>query len=130
MSYHSFILSLQSFLSSQIIITVTFETRQHHLTFAEYFCFFIINNFRYYGESESKLRDIFEEATEHAPSIIFIDELDSLCPKRDKVQSEMEKRVVATLLTLMDGIDSVSLCFIFTDDAFSLANECDKLVLL
>ena len=64
---------------------------------------------RYYGESEARLRDIFREARERAPSIIFIDELDALCPKRDKVQNEFEKRVVATLLTLMDGANTVSL---------------------
>ena len=64
---------------------------------------------RYYGESEARLRDIFREAGERAPSIIFIDELDALCPKRDKVQNEFEKRVVATLLTLMDGANTVSL---------------------
>ena len=54
------------------------------------------------------MRDIFREALERAPSIIFIDELDALCPKRDKVQNEFEKRVVATLLTLMDGANTVS----------------------
>lgn len=64
---------------------------------------------RYYGESEARLRDIFRDARERAPSIIFIDELDALCPKRDKVQNEFEKRVVATLLTLMDGANTVSL---------------------
>lgn len=64
---------------------------------------------RYYGETEARLRDIFREARERAPSIIFIDELDALCPKRDKVQNEFEKRVVATLLTLMDGANTVSL---------------------
>ena len=53
------------------------------------------------------MRDIFREARERAPSIIFVDELDALCPKRDKVQNEFEKRVVATLLTLMDGADTV-----------------------
>ena len=61
---------------------------------------------RYYGETEARLRDIFREAQEKAPSIVFIDELDALCPKRDKVQNEFEKRVVATLLTLMDGATS------------------------
>ena len=54
------------------------------------------------------MRDIFREARERAPSIVFIDELDALCPKRDKVQNEFEKRVVATLLTLMDGANTVS----------------------
>ena len=53
------------------------------------------------------MRDIFREARERAPAIVFIDELDALCPKRDKVQNEFEKRVVATLLTLMDGADTV-----------------------
>lgn len=63
---------------------------------------------RYYGETEAKLRDIFLDAEHNAPSIIFIDELDALCPKRDKVQNEFEKRIVATLLTLMDGLTSSS----------------------
>lgn len=59
---------------------------------------------RYYGETEAKLRDIFREAQDRGPSIVFIDELDALCPKRDKVQNEFEKRLVATLLTIMDGM--------------------------
>ena len=63
---------------------------------------------RYYGETEARLRDIFREANEKAPTIIFIDELDALCPKREKVHNEFEKRVVATLLTAMDGINTVS----------------------
>ena len=63
--------------------------------------------FRFYGETESRLRTIFEEAETKAPAIIFIDELDALCPNRDDVINETEKRVVATLLTLMDGMDSV-----------------------
>ncbi|KAI8968217.1 P-loop containing nucleoside triphosphate hydrolase protein [Mycotypha africana] len=58
---------------------------------------------KYYGDTEQKLRDIFEDAVEHAPSVIFIDEIDALCPKRDEAPSELEKRVVTTLLTLMDG---------------------------
>lgn len=57
-----------------------------------------------YGESEKRLREIFEEADQNAPSIIFIDEIDSIAPKRDEVRGEMERRLVATLLTLMDGI--------------------------
>jgi len=61
---------------------------------------------KYYGETETKLRNIFNEALEKAPSIIFIDEIDALCPKRDESENEVEKRIVATLLTLMDGIDS------------------------
>ncbi|KAF9402239.1 spermatogenesis associated protein 5, partial [Podila epigama] len=59
---------------------------------------------KFYGETEAKLRDIFEQAADNSPSIIFIDEIDALCPKRDEAASEMEKRVVATLLTLMDGV--------------------------
>ncbi|MBB4087194.1 CDC48 family AAA ATPase [Sphingomonas carotinifaciens] len=59
-----------------------------------------------YGESESRLREVFEEATKAAPSIVFIDEIDSIAPKRDRVQGEAEKRLVAQLLTLMDGLES------------------------
>jgi transitional endoplasmic reticulum ATPase len=58
-----------------------------------------------YGESEKKLRELFEEAGQAAPSIIFIDEIDSIAPKRDKVTGEAEKRLVAQLLTLMDGLE-------------------------
>lgn len=57
-----------------------------------------------YGESEKKLREIFEKAAEAQPSIVFIDEIDSITPKRDKVAGEAEKRLVAQLLTLMDGL--------------------------
>jgi transitional endoplasmic reticulum ATPase len=59
---------------------------------------------KFYGESEQRLREIFEEAEKNAPSIIFIDEIDSIAPKREEVTGEVEKRVVAQLLTLMDGI--------------------------
>ena len=59
-----------------------------------------------YGESEKKLREIFEAATNAAPSILFIDEIDSIAPKRGQVQGETEKRLVAQLLTLMDGLES------------------------
>ena len=58
-----------------------------------------------YGESEKKLRELFEEAAAAAPSIIFIDEIDSIAPKRDRVTGEAEKRLVAQLLTLMDGLE-------------------------
>ncbi|PXA84359.1 AAA family ATPase [Nostoc sp. 3335mG] len=58
-----------------------------------------------YGESEQRLRQVFEEATKAAPSIIFIDEIDSIAPKRGQVQGEAEKRLVAQLLTLMDGLE-------------------------
>ncbi|XP_019350188.2 ATPase family gene 2 protein homolog A isoform X7 [Alligator mississippiensis] len=63
---------------------------------------------KFYGETEARLRQIFAEASQCCPSIIFIDELDALCPKREGAQNEVEKRVVASLLTLMDGIGSVS----------------------
>lgn len=58
-----------------------------------------------YGESEKALRDIFEQATQNAPSIIFIDEIDLIAPKRGQVTGEAEKRLVAQLLTLMDGLE-------------------------
>ena len=58
-----------------------------------------------YGESEKKLREIFEQAAKAAPSIIFIDEIDSIAPKRGQVSGEAEKRLVAQLLTLMDGLE-------------------------
>ncbi|MBS3781455.1 MAG: CDC48 family AAA ATPase [Candidatus Thermoplasmatota archaeon] len=61
---------------------------------------------KYYGESEGRLREIFEEAEENQPSIIFIDELDSIAPKRDEVSGETERRVVAQLLSLMDGLQA------------------------
>ncbi|MFH0749065.1 MAG: CDC48 family AAA ATPase [Candidatus Bathyarchaeota archaeon] len=59
---------------------------------------------KYYGESEERLRQIFKEAEDKAPSIIFIDEIDTLAPKREEVTGEVEKRVVSQLLTLMDGL--------------------------
>ena len=61
---------------------------------------------KYYGESEERLRQIFEEAEKNAPSIVFIDEIDSIAPKREEVTGEVEKRVVAQLLSLMDGLES------------------------
>lgn len=61
-----------------------------------------------YGESEKRLREVFEEASKNAPSIIFIDEIDSIAPKRDRVPGEAEKRLVAQLLTLMDGLEARS----------------------
>ena len=61
---------------------------------------------KFYGESEERLRGIFKEAQENAPSIIFIDEIDSIAPKREEVSGELEKRIVSQLLTLMDGLES------------------------
>jgi transitional endoplasmic reticulum ATPase len=61
-----------------------------------------------YGESEGRLREVFEEAAKSAPSIVFIDEIDSIAPKRGQVQGEAEKRLVAQLLTLMDGLHARS----------------------
>ncbi|RLE80299.1 MAG: AAA family ATPase [Thermoprotei archaeon] len=59
---------------------------------------------KFYGESEQRLREIFKEAEENAPAIIFIDEIDAIAPKREEVTGEVEKRVVAQLLALMDGL--------------------------
>ncbi len=61
---------------------------------------------KFYGESEERLREIFKQAEDNAPSIIFIDEIDSIAPKRDEVTGETERRVVAQLLALMDGLES------------------------
>ncbi|MEJ2267735.1 MAG: CDC48 family AAA ATPase [Nanoarchaeota archaeon] len=61
---------------------------------------------KYYGESEKHIREIFEKATKHAPAIIFIDEIDSIAPKRGEGTDQTEKRIVAQLLTLMDGLKS------------------------
>ncbi|MCL1810811.1 MAG: CDC48 family AAA ATPase [Methanomassiliicoccaceae archaeon] len=61
---------------------------------------------KFYGESEGKLREIFKEAEENAPSIIFIDEIDSIAPKRNEVTGEAERRIVAQLLSLMDGMNT------------------------
>jgi transitional endoplasmic reticulum ATPase len=70
--------------------------------------FFIINGpeimNKYYGETEARLRDIFKEARDSAPSIIFIDEIDAIAPKREEAFGDVEKRVVAQLLALMDGM--------------------------
>ncbi|KAJ3360195.1 spermatogenesis associated protein 5 [Kappamyces sp. JEL0680] len=64
---------------------------------------------KYYGETELKLKQIFDEASSKSPSVIILDELDSLCPSRDDTGSELEKRIVASLLTLMDGSDQTNL---------------------
>jgi|SRR5215208_6167814 len=61
---------------------------------------------KFYGESEEKLRNVFEQAEKNAPSIIFIDEIDSIAPKREEVSGEVERRIVAQLLSLMDGMSS------------------------
>jgi len=61
---------------------------------------------KFYGESEQRLRQIFDEAAKTAPSIIFIDEIDSIAPKREEVSGDLERRVVAQLLSLMDGLSS------------------------
>jgi transitional endoplasmic reticulum ATPase len=60
---------------------------------------------RYYGESEQRLREVFQQAGQQSPSIIFIDEIDSIAPKREDVTGEVERRVVAQLLTLLDGLE-------------------------
>jgi transitional endoplasmic reticulum ATPase len=72
--------------------------------------FFSINGpeiiHKFYGESEAKLRDLFDQAEKRAPSIVFIDEIDAIAPKREKVIGDVEKRVVAQLLALMDGLST------------------------
>ncbi len=66
----------------------------------------LLHNSKFYGESEENLRKVFEQAEKNAPSIIFIDEIDSIAPKREEVRGEVEKRVVSQLLTLLDGLKS------------------------
>ena len=61
---------------------------------------------KHYGESEERIRELFTQAEENSPSIVFIDEIDSIAPKRDEVSGEVEKRIVSQLLTLMDGMKS------------------------
>ncbi len=61
---------------------------------------------KFYGESEARVREIFKEAREKAPTIVFIDEIDSIAPKRDEVSGEVERRVVSQLLALMDGLEA------------------------
>ncbi len=61
---------------------------------------------KFYGESEARLREIFKEAREKSPSIVFIDEIDSIAPKREEVTGEVERRVVSQLLSLMDGLEA------------------------
>ena len=80
---------------------VAYETAAHffHINGPE-----VINKF--YGQSEANLRSVFEEASAHTPSVIFIDEIDALAPKRADVAGEVEKRVVAQLLGLMDGLQA------------------------
>jgi len=72
--------------------------------------FFVINGpevmSKFYGESEENIRKVFEQAEKNAPSIIFIDEIDAIAPKREEVRGEVEKRVVSQMLTLMDGLKS------------------------
>ncbi|RLM34054.1 CDC48 family AAA ATPase [Haloarcula sp. Atlit-120R] len=60
---------------------------------------------KYYGESEEQLREVFDEASENSPAIVFIDEIDSIAPKRGETQGDVERRVVAQLLSLMDGLE-------------------------
>jgi len=64
----------------------------------------VMHNSKWYGESEARLREIFERAQKEAPSIVFIDELDAVAPKREEVTGEVERRVVATLCTALDGL--------------------------
>jgi transitional endoplasmic reticulum ATPase len=89
---------------------------------------------KFYGESEEKLRGIFKEAEENAPSIIFIDEIDSIAPKRDEVTGEMERRIVAQILSLMDGLNSRGKVVVIgatnrpnsIDEALRRPGRCDR----
>ena len=78
--------------------------------------FFLINGpeimSKMAGESESNLRKAFEEAEKNSPAIIFIDELDSIAPKREKTNGEVERRIVSQLLTLMDGLKQRAWCLV------------------
>ncbi|MFQ6129340.1 MAG: AAA family ATPase [Candidatus Hadarchaeaceae archaeon] len=64
----------------------------------------VMHNSKWYGESEARLREVFQQAEKNAPSIVFIDELDAIAPKREEVTGEVERRVVATLCTALDGL--------------------------
>ena len=66
--------------------------------------YYLLHNSKFYGQSEENLRKVFEEAQKNAPSIIFLDEIDAIAPKRSEVHGEVERRVVSQLLTLMDGL--------------------------
>ena len=70
---------------------------------------------KFYGESEARIREIFKESREKAPSIIFIDEIDSIAPKREEVTGEVERRVVSQLLSLMDGLESRGKVIVIAD---------------
>src|SRR5437867_7514679 len=70
---------------------------------------------KFYGESEARLREIFKEAKEKSPSIIFIDEIDSIAPKREEVTGEVERRVVSQLLSLMDGLEARGKVIVIAD---------------
>ncbi|KAF9285421.1 spermatogenesis associated protein 5 [Mortierella alpina] len=85
---------------------------------------------KFYGETEAKLRAIFELASDNSPSIIFIDEIDALCPKRDEAASEMEKRVVATLLTLMDGVSEKKAPSSTAESSGTLAGSTPRIVVM
>ncbi|XP_033742014.1 ATPase family protein 2 homolog isoform X3 [Pecten maximus] len=83
---------------------------------------------KFYGESEGNLRNVFKEAVERSPSIIIMDDVDSLFPRRDSTQNESQKRLVATLLTLMDGIDTASQCFVMVIAACCLPDSLDPAI--
>lgn len=82
-----------------------FTVEPHH-NFLTGYSLAVMHNSKYVGEAEERIRQIFKEAEENAPTIIFIDEIDSIAPKREEVVGEVERRVVAQLLALMDGMDA------------------------
>lgn len=89
---------------------------------------------KFVGESESRLKEVFDEARRKAPSIIFIDEVDSICQRRDTAAEELQKRLVTSMLVLMDGIDSLERVFVIgatnrpnaLDDALRRPGRFDK----
>ncbi|XP_060084296.1 ATPase family gene 2 protein homolog A-like [Ylistrum balloti] len=83
---------------------------------------------KFYGESEENMRNVFKEAEERSPTIIIMDDVDSLFPRRDTSQNESQKRLVATLLTLMDGIDRASKCFVMVIAACCMPDSLDPAI--
>lgn len=83
---------------------------------------------KFYGESEGNLRNVFKEAEERSPSLIIMDDVDSLFPRRDSTQNESQKRLVATLLTLMDGIETASKRFVMVVAACCTPDTLDPAI--
>ncbi len=101
---------MRSDLGWEKIIDISFIGKQELYDFTvnndSFICepYFMLHNSKFYGQSEENLRKIFEDAEKNSPSIVFIDEIDAIAPKRSEVHGEVERRVVSQLLTLMDGL--------------------------